>query len=398
MSLSSVSGDPTISIPKEQIELFSPPINHDVPELPEQTVAWWLSEGLRREDFGEDFGNTRISVGQRNGVVEVKFTGPGSSALAELYKNRLTEFFRIGKLAQCGVEKLRTMDKWKEEWRFLLPLGLPLATNKSVELLHFPPIAVLDAYQDYLRVPTTVRWSHLLEHNDAKDTDSYQAIVDIAPIAAPEAAGREIAQIEGIYNVIFRPYIDALIKFWTVRPDSSVRPMVAFGGPARRYLKEYLDNHPKGLGILEYSTIKLDDGTDVSVLGANHPSRFYFAVAKFLQMDPNNMAKAVAIGIKVTRQDLIAARWQVLMSREETNSKEKTDGKAILDECKAYWAERDQEICKIVLGEGGKPPLFRFNAEAEQICARLSLDKTFAARETVDDAFIDRLVEGTSAE
>ena len=93
-----------------------------------------------------------------------------------------------------GVDDLKKAKQWHDdEWRFLLPLGLPLANYKSVQLLHFPPIAVLTCFQDYLKVATTVRSAEMLELNGASGTDLYQA----SPISPPlrrQRRGKQLGQ------------------------------------------------------------------------------------------------------------------------------------------------------------------------------------------------------------
>lgn len=61
----------------------------------------------------------------------------------------------------------------------------------------------------------------------------YQTIVDIAPVATPSDAGK---QLEGIY-ASYSEYINALLALWLPRLDGSILPMVAFGSPVKQLLK-----------------------------------------------------------------------------------------------------------------------------------------------------------------
>jgi hypothetical protein len=329
------SADERIVVDRERaIRLFGYPTNDQV--TLKQTILLWLSESLRRDGFT----NTNVSVNDRGNDIEISFVGSGAS----IYAARLPKFLNIGEKAYSGVVKLKEAGQWHDsEWRFLLPLGLPMVNYKSVQLLHFPPIAVLTCFQDYLKVPTTKRWADLLVLNEAlADTDLYQAIADIAPIAAPESAGEDLKEknIPGLYTVMFKEYIDSLLEFWA--DSRNHPPMVAFGEPARDYVKvRYLDSGVD-FRVLDYQEIKLSDGTQIPVLGANHPSKFYFAIAKKLQ-------GAVKFGASVTRQDLIAACWQVKMA--DGNA----DGKATLTKCEDSWNHRDQEICQTVVKHAREP-------------------------------------------
>ena len=259
---------------------------------------------------------------------------------------------------------------WQKEWRFLLPLGLPILNHRSVQLLHFPPIAVLIAYADYLKVPTTVRWSEMLARNGARDTDIYQAIADIAPAAMPQKGGGQFDSIPHIYDVTFKDYIDASLEFWA-GDGTRTRHMVAFGGAVRNYVSDrYLGG--RNFPVLGYEIIKLDSGVEIPTLAANHPSDFYVAItsdARFLKTsqdwdDPAKVKKAVCRGMEITRQDLIAACWQVLMAEGDA------DGEATLAYCKERWGDRrNREICQIVIEQGGWPPIFRGNALAADLCS-----------------------------
>lgn len=87
---------------------------------------------------------------------------------------------------------------------------MALENRRSVELLHFPPDYSLTHYQDYLKSNTTDRWAELLTFNgvDATQTPAYQTIVDIAPIAAPASAGKDL---EGVYSY-FNDYQVRMVK------------------------------------------------------------------------------------------------------------------------------------------------------------------------------------------
>lgn len=342
---------------KRAKQLFSWPINVQSNELPEQTVAWWLSESLRRDNISD----TTISVAPQGDDIAVSLVGLNAAK----YARRIKQFLDVGDKAYAGVLKLQEAHVWNDAWRFLLPLGLPLVNYRSIQLLHFPPIAVLTAYADYLKVPTTARWSELLARNGAWDTDIYQAIADIAPVAMPET--NEFDTIPLVYDVTFKAYIDALLEFW-VGDENRPRPMVAFGGPVRNYISNhYLDG--RDFPVLRYEKIKLANGVEVPTLAANHPSKFYLAITQSILKtsqdlsDPQKIKAAVCQGIEITRQDLIAACWQVLMAEGDG------DGEATLDYCKERWGnkKKNREICQIVVEQGGWPPILRGNALAADL-------------------------------
>jgi hypothetical protein len=352
-----------IVIGRERAEqLFAYPINIQTPELLEQTVAWWLSESLRRDNISD----ITLTIGHQGDDIAVSLAGLSAAR----YAKRIKQFLDVGDKAYAGVRKLKEAGVWQKEWRFLLPLGLPILNHRSVQLLHFPPIAVLIAYADYLKVPTTVRWSEMLARNGARDTDIYQAIADIAPAAMPQKGGGQFDSIPHIYDVTFKDYIDASLEFWA-GDGTRTRHMVAFGGAVRNYVSDrYLGG--RNFPVLGYEIIKLDSGVEIPTLAANHPSDFYVAItsdARFLKTsqdwdDPAKVKKAVCRGMEITRQDLIAACWQVLMAEGDA------DGEATLAYCKERWGDRrNREICQIVIEQGGWPPIFRGNALAADLCS-----------------------------
>ena len=140
-----------------------------------------------------------------------------------------------------------------------------MTRHKTVELLHFPPDYVLERDQDYPSAHTTLRWASLLVENGAAaaDTAAFKNIVDIAPIAAPSDAGQ---RLDGIYDK-FDPYIKALLALWLPRADGSIRPMVAFGGPVRGWIKQ---NYAIDLKVLDCAVVQFTANIKAPILAANH--------------------------------------------------------------------------------------------------------------------------------
>ena len=126
------------------------------------------------------------------------------------YEKPLAALLDAGDLAYNGASKLNADGKWAYSWHFFLPLGMALENRKSVELLHFPPDYSLTQAQDYLKSATTDRWATLLTVNGipAEQTPGYQTIIDIAPIAAPSNAGKDL---EGVYDY-FKDYQTTMVK------------------------------------------------------------------------------------------------------------------------------------------------------------------------------------------
>ena len=115
--------------------------------------------------------------------------------------------------------------------------------------------------------------------------------------------------------------------------------MVAFGGPVRRYLDTQFG---LDLDLMEFGILTTDFGK-IPTLAANHPSRFYNSLNGQLDRRPNEIRRAVLSGMRMAKDDLVAACWQV-----ET-PKRTTDGAAILSGCLERWSDKAARICEIVI-------------------------------------------------
>ncbi len=213
--------------------------------------------------------------------------------------------------------------RWAWHWK----------NRKSVELLHFPPDYSLTQAQDYLESKTTDRWATLLTANGIPDdqTPGYQTIIDIAPIAAPSSAGKDL---EGVYNY-FKDYQTTMVKEVSQNASGAALPMVAFGAPVRNWIKQ---QYGPTVDVLGLATITPSEGVKVPVLGSNHPSYIWYAADPEAYSGSDAQAKADAAGLKVMGQDLSAACWQAGMG-----SKPGTDPTVQLKSCTQTWQVTQKE-------------------------------------------------------
>lgn len=284
----------------------------------EQTVAHYLSQSLQRDGYT----NAKVLVKNDNDQLYAEISG-----VPQGYDKPLTALLDAGDLAYTGASKLNADGKWAYSWYLFLPLGMALENRKSVELLHFPPDYSLTQAQDYLRSNTTDRWAALLTDNGipAEQTPAYQTIVDIAPIAAPASAGKDL---EGVYDY-FKDYQTTMVKQVSQNASGAALPMVAFGAPVRNWLKQ---QYGATVNVLGLASISPSAGVNVPVLGSNHPSYIWYAADPESYTGDDAQAKADAAGLKVMGQDLSAACWQAGMG-----SKPGTDPKTLLDSCTQTW-------------------------------------------------------------
>lgn len=284
----------------------------------EQTVAHYLSQSVQRDGYP----NAKVLVKNDNDQLYAEISG-----VPKGYDKPLTALLDAGDLAYNGASKLNADGKWAYSWYLFLPLGMALENRKSVELLHFPPDYSLTQAQDYLRSNTTDRWAALLTDNGipADQTPAYQTIVDIAPIAAPASAGKDL---EGVYDY-FKDYQTTMVKQVSQNASGAVLPMVAFGAPVRNWIKQ---QYGATVNVLGLATISPSAGVNVPVLGSNHPSYIWYAADPSNYTGDDAQAKADAAGLKVMGQDLSAACWQAGMG-----SKPGTDPKTLLTSCTQTW-------------------------------------------------------------
>lgn len=272
----------------------------------EQTVEHYLTQSVQRDGYSA----AKVLVKTDNDQLYAEITGVPRS-----YEKPLAALLDAGDLAYTGASKLNADGKWAYSWYLFLPLGMALENRKSIELLHFPPDYSLTQAQDYLRSATTDRWATLLTVNGipAAQTPGYQTIIDIAPIAAPSNAGKDL---EGVYDY-FKDYQTTMVKQLSQNASGEALPMVAFGAPVRNWIKQQYGPTVNVLGLVSISP---SDGVKVPVLGSNHPSYIWYAADPESYTGKDAQAKADAAGLKVMGQDLSAACWQAAMGRQpDTN-------------------------------------------------------------------------------
>ncbi|WP_085715988.1 hypothetical protein [Pseudomonas sp. B28(2017)] len=290
----------------------------------EQTVEHYLTQSVQRDGYGD----AKVLVKTDNGQLHAEIIGVPNG-----YEKPLAALLDAGDLAYNGASKLNADGKWAYSWYLFLPLGMALENRKSVELLHFPPDYSLTQAQDYLKSATTDRWATLLTANGipAEQTPGFQTIVDIAPIAAPSNAGKDL---EGVYSY-FNDYQTTMVKNVSLHPGGETLPMVAFGAPVRNWIKQQYGSTVNVLGL---ATISPSDGMKVRVLGSNHPSYIWYAADPANYSGNDAKAKADAAGLKVMGQDLSAACWQAVMGRQPDSNAD-----VELKTCTQTWQVAEKE-------------------------------------------------------
>ncbi|MEK7991521.1 MAG: hypothetical protein VSS52_010985 [Thiotrichaceae bacterium] len=242
----------------------------------------------------------------------------------------------IGGQALKGVDDCKAMgtDCWNPMegfgsasdpsiWDIFMPLGLPLANQKMVMLLHYPPYVSLEE-GDYLNNNTMRRWERMLQSVGVAENDIslYESIVDVNPIAAP-GSGQSAYLPTLMASAFFdnatndRQYISPMLVHMSNPPaneaNSRTLPVIIFGSEAIEYWKvKYKDNFPVDsknypiFSVLDYGDLTIN-GSDKETpyMGANHPIA---AVYQDCSSDPGI--------ITIEKQDLTTACFTRTLGEE----------------------------------------------------------------------------------
>lgn len=381
--------------------LFSYPNLPDSDESLQQTVLHWIGQSLERDQLKGQGADAAIRVEGTQMLLDLEGPEPLTDAL-ERFAGRLAQLLQDGEAAlNTVIPQLKREGRWDPDhtgqWRFFLPLGLPLINQRSIQFFHYPPIRLLDPMRDYLDDPVPVRWEGLLEANGVAGRDEarlYETVVDATPIAAPDDQGSSKSPNGdpewGLMPIQYFPdYQRALVRLLlnpsTDHPGYTV-PLVVCGSHPRQIFSELFLEGRK-LGINGTDVAEILPGLKTPVVGTNHPYRFY-AQGQIDKENPERgqvgsgriLPEKCAGVTEVMRDDLAAARWQMAMAEDPSPPPEE-----VMEACKAYWRAREQraELCAMVRHQGS---LFYPERDSLQYRFNLSLDEARTqCREAGDD-------------
>ena len=362
------------SLDQQLAALFSYPNIPGTTEPLADTILHWFRYTLDRDGVGKE---AKASIQIDGSHYSLILDGPASlDKVFAIYQERLPKLLASGLTALTkSIPLIKEKGLWdpkKDGWRFFLPLGLPMANQRSVQLFHYPPIKLLNPLRDYLNDPVPVRWGELLEANGIKgDPEAYllETVIDSAPVAASDDQGEFISPMLTPDDYFEQYQRDLLPLLLNPAPQGRgfTVPLIVLGGPAREVFTTLTGVK---LGVNQTAIVELVPGLKTAALAANHPYYFYAQAQGFTtvgsgKMLPDGCPKARPIMLA----DLISARWQVLMAENPTE-----DPKAVLDKCIAYWndKERAETVCAFVQRhgslyyEGGDPSKFRYLLSLEE--------------------------------
>ncbi len=347
-----------------------------------ETILYWFRQTLKRDGFieGDNKSIADIRVDDDNYILEI--SGPDA---IQGYVTRLPEFLADGLAALGVIEKLKSeTTTWPKEleiptdnkvwdpqntgqWRFFLSLGMAMLNQQALNFFHYPPSRLLNPMRDYLDDPVPVRLIELMEANGLATEQQawlFSTVMDGAPIAAPDNQGTQyIGQYPNQQSVhlipinSFHQYQRAQVKLLlntsAVNSNYTI-PIVVYGTPACDVFATLYLEKGDSLKPLQTKIVEIIPGKTTAVIGSSHPYRFY---AQAQISDTTDVGLGYILPDKcqaVTKSmvdDLTVVRWQLLMAKDPTQ-----DPRAVLDDCKSYWHNRDgarnHTLCSLVQHQG----------------------------------------------
>lgn len=172
----------------------------------EDVIAYFTASSLAQDGITIAEGSLAVAGDGSSGGYTVSFEPLPQSAsaaanFAAMHVAMLDE--RHFGLALAGADACRQTPAWNpmaghpvnrsdgpSQWAPCLPLGMPVANQRAVMLLHYPPIV---AYRkaDYLNNMTLQRWKQVLLCAGVAQPELYHSILDVNPIAAPGSGESE---------------------------------------------------------------------------------------------------------------------------------------------------------------------------------------------------------------
>lgn len=360
----------------ELATLFSFPNIPGSSESLSDTILHWLNQSLERDGLIAQGAVASVQTDSVNYTVYLRGPAPVSNALLA-YTKRVPQFLQNSALALVDMGTIletnpSIWDPQKNGWRLMFPMGLPLINQRSAQLFHYPPMNLLNPSRDYLDDAVPTRWAELLQANgmtSMSDIVLMERLIDCAPIAAGDDQGTYISQVLTPTDY-FKDY--QLAQFALMLTPSAANPaytipLIVCGGPPRAVFGSLFS---VTLGVNQAMGVTIVPGMTTPVLGANHPYYFYAQAQGFDTVGDGTMiaANCPSAGA-IMIQDLIAARWQMMMASDPSQNPQ-----TVLAACTAYWNTPPQApaICALVQHEGtlfyptGTPAVFTFKTSLAQ--------------------------------
>ena len=250
---------------------------------------------------------------------------------------------RLG-VAACKADSGCWNPKPREDqpWAMFLPLGLPMATQRTVLFLDYPPIPALTG-KDYLHNYTMCRWGRVMGAAGADTPTAFETIVDARPIAAPGSG-----ESQYLPDPISRfdtsgddggHYLTPMLRLLT-EIDGQSRPVAVFGSDAREAWAEMVGR--KWVDVMDTGTTRLgSDAPTTPWIATNHPDVTSYSCC------PGDPAKGCDDGdlLPDEKKDFVSACWLMAMADDPGQSPE-----TVRQQCENRWvsspdADDSQALC-----------------------------------------------------
>ncbi|SLN45013.1 hypothetical protein PEL8287_02302 [Roseovarius litorisediminis] len=355
--------------------LFSFPNNKSLGWSLEETVVHWINQTLTRDGYNAAglppviVAEVEISGGN---VTLVLSSEVDLAHVLTRYQAIIPKFLEIGwKAYSTVVPILKKEGRWDPRgkgWRFFLPLGLPMLNQKTLQFFHYPPIKMLQAMQDYLDDPVPHRLENLLMVNgvsDRADAQTYETIVDGAPIAAPDDEGSaKCSKCDPEWGCIpiqfFMEYQKGMVELLlheSANCPGYTLPIVVYGShPRKIFSEQFLGGDMVKVNVPVCAEIV--PGLKTWIIGANHPYNFYWTAQA--DSDPEkgsvgdgemNLAHCASppseggkSAVDLMQGDLITTRWQKDMAGNPS-----MDGNMVLRAAQAHWTNPENDNMRCAL-------------------------------------------------
>lgn len=239
-----------------------------------------------------------------------------------------------------------------QPWAPFLPLGLPMATQKTVPFFDYPPIPALTG-QDYLHNFTLCRWGRVMGAAGAKNPLAYETLVDSRPIAAPGAGIESLMPDPATWFNRASPgadYLTPMLQLLTQPADDKAtitRPVATFGAAPRRALAAMVG--ATSLKVLDVGESALGgQARKTPWIATNHPdvTSYNCCPGDSFAGCAGSAKEPASFSLVADEQtDFIAACWMQAMAA--TNPPSAADAKA---RCETTWktspdASARQTLC-----------------------------------------------------
>ena len=303
----------------------------------EAVIELFTKSSLQRNGISFDDVTVKLD-GSGNVVVTIDSDDSNAAAYQTVHPRFLTNYAA----ALQGVIKCKQQTGcWNknnthedEPWAFFPQFGLPMAMQRSVLMLNYPPSTALTG-KDYLNTFTMNRWTRVLTRVGIDNPTLFETIVDIRPIAAPgSGTSQNLPDAQTYFNdptgttggYYINPQLSLMLDPQSSSEDQTL-PLVVLGTWAREDWNKITGTGEAALST-GATTIPGAAKPTPYILG-NHPD---LTTYQCCPNDPSSSCDGSKDLIQDEEIDVQIACWAQAMS-----SNPNSNPKQVLAACKDKW-------------------------------------------------------------